>query len=78
MGYRKPGLEEAQQAIRRCLGEIHSPYNDGYISMGCKHDLYVLKSWLEEEYARLPKFSDEKEWEQERLISKLRQEESKP
>lgn len=71
MGYRPPDLETAQQAIQHCLREIRGPYNDGWVSQACKRDLYMLKSWLEEEYASLPQFSDEKDWEQERLINIL-------
>ena len=71
MGYRAPDLESAHQAIQHCLREISSPYNDGYTSAYCKQDLYMLKSWLDEEYARLPKFVDEDKWEQERLINIL-------
>lgn len=74
MGFRKPDLDMARQAIGTCLGEIRSPYNDGWTSSACKHDLYVLKSWLDDEYNRLPKFSGEEKWEQERLIDVLKKE----
>jgi hypothetical protein len=33
----------------------------------------MLKSWLEDEYTKLPTFFEEKQWEQERLIQKLKQ-----
>jgi hypothetical protein len=72
MGFRKPDLELAQQAIRKSLGEIHSPYNDGWTSSSCKHELYVLKCWLEEEYSRLPNFVGEELWEQERVVDILK------
>ena len=72
MGFRKPNLDDAQSAIRRCLGEIHSPYNDGWTSSACKHDLYVLKCWLELEYSRLPTFQGEEKWEQEQLVQILK------
>ena len=72
MGFRKPDLETAQQAIRTCLGEIRSPYNDGWTSSACKRDLYMLKSWLDDEYKRLPTFVGEELWEQERLIGILK------
>jgi hypothetical protein len=72
MGFRKPDLETAQQAIQTCLGEIRSPYNDGWTSSACKHDLYMLKSWLDDEYKRLPTFAGEQQWEHERLISILK------
>ena len=72
MGFRKLNLDTAQEAIRTCLVEIHSPYNDGWTSSACKHDLYVLKSWLEDEYAKLPTFTGEDAWEQERVVEILK------
>ena len=71
MGFIKPDLDLARRVIQSCLGQIRSPYNDGFTGSACKHDLYLLKSWLDEEYVRLPKFSDEDTWEQERLINIL-------
>jgi hypothetical protein len=56
------------------MAEVKSPYNDGWTSSACKHDLYLLKSWLDDEYQRLPKFVGEEKWEQERLISILKKE----
>jgi hypothetical protein len=72
MGFRKPDIESAYSAIRTSLGEIHSPYNDGWTSSSCKHELYVLKCWLEEEYSQLPKFVGEEQWEQERVVDILK------
>jgi hypothetical protein len=72
MGFRKPNLDEASWAIRRSLSEIHSPFNDGYTQMGCKQELYMLKCWLEDEYNKLPTFTGEEKWEQERLIQVLK------
>jgi len=76
MGFRKPDLGSAQAAIGACLVEIRSPYNDGWTASACKHDLYLLKSWLDDQYARLPKFAGEEKWEQELLIQKLKQKEN--
>lgn len=73
MGFRHPDLSDARMAIMRSLGEITSSYNDGYVSQACKKDLYMLKCWLEERYDQLPTFSDERGWEQERIINKLKQ-----
>ena len=73
MGFRKPDLTEAGWAIRRSLAEIHSPFNDGFIQIDCKKDLYQLKCWLEDEYSKLPTFAGEEKWEQERLIQVLSQ-----
>ena len=72
IGFQKPNLDTARQAIRTCLVEIHSPYNDGWTSSACKHDLYMLKSWLEDEYMKLPTFVGEEAWEQERVIEILK------
>ena len=74
MGFQKPDLNMARLAIGTCLIEIHSPYNDGWTSAACKHDLYLLKCWLDDEYKKLPKFSDEPHWEQERLVNILKKE----
>ena len=72
MGFQKPDLGTARLAIGVCLTEIHSPYNDGYTSFACKHDLYLLKCWLDDQYQRLPKFQGEEQWEQERVMQVLK------
>ena len=72
MGFHKPDLDPAYAVIRRSLGEIHSPYNDGFTTSCCKQDLYMLKCWLEDEYARLPTYNGEEQWEQERVIQILK------
>ena len=76
MGFRKPDLDEAARIISIGLREVSSPYNDGWTSAACKKELYQLKCWLEEEYARLPTFFEEKEWEQERIVQRLKQKEN--
>jgi hypothetical protein len=72
MGFKKPDIESAYSAIRTSLGEIHSPYNDGWTQSSCKQELHVLKCWLEDEYKKLPTFAGEEVWEQERLIKLLK------
>jgi hypothetical protein len=73
MGFRQPDINDAYSAIRKNLGEIHSPYNDGWTQSSCKQELYMLKCWLEDEYNRLPTFIGEELWEQERVIKILKQ-----
>ena len=73
MGFYKPDLLSAEQIIRKSLGEIHSPYNDGFTTSSCKQDLYLLKCWLEDEYNKLPTYHGEEKWEQDRLIKILKQ-----
>lgn len=72
MGFEKPNLLDAVAAIRSSLVEIQSPYNDGWTSAACKKELYQLKCWLDDEYAKLPKFFEETQWEQERLVNILK------
>jgi hypothetical protein len=72
MGFQKPDVALAYSSIRTSLVEIHSPYNDGYIQRDCKHELYMLKCWLEDEYCKLPSFVGEELWEQERLVEILK------
>ena len=72
MGFLKPNIESAYSVVRKSLVEIHSPYNDGWTSSSCKHELYMLKCWLEDEYKKLPTFAGEEEWEQQRLIEILK------
>jgi hypothetical protein len=72
MGFKKPTLENAYSAIRSSLGEIHSPYNDGWTASACKQELYVLKCWLEDEFKKLPTFVGEEKWEQDRLVEILK------
>jgi hypothetical protein len=72
MGFKKPDLASARQAVQTALIEIHSPYNDGWTQSSCKQELYMLKCWLEDEYKTLPTFVGEEKWEQERLIQVLK------
>ena len=72
MGFQKPDLNVARMAIGVCLVEIRSPYNDGWTSEACKRELYLLKSWLDDEYAKLPRFSEEEQWEKERMWNRLK------
>lgn len=74
MGFRKPDVETAYSVVRTLATETASPYNDGFTSLYCKRDLYMLKCFINDTYERLPKFEEEAEWEQERIIQKLKQE----
>ena len=72
MGFRQPNLTSARLEIGKCLGEIRSPYNDGWNQMSCKEELYMLKCWLEAEYKELPTFVGEERWEQNRILEILK------
>jgi hypothetical protein len=72
MGFQKPDIDSVYSIVRTSLGEIYSPYNDGWTSSSCKQELYLLKCWLEDEYNKLPTFTGEELWEQERLVELLK------
>jgi hypothetical protein len=72
MGFRKPDPDSAYSAIRKYIWEIRSPNNDGFTASDCKHELYMLKCWLEDEYAKLPTFVGEEQWEQDRIVEILK------
>lgn len=72
MGFRKPDLEPAYRSIRDSVREISWPGNDGFTGSHCKHELYMLKCWLEDQYAALPQYADEDKWEQERIVQILK------
>ena len=73
MGFYKPDAGRAQLAVRQIIEEIHSPYRDGFTQSACKHDLYMLKCWLDQEYSKLPTYAGEERWEQERIVEILKQ-----
>jgi len=72
MGFAKPDIESVYSVIRKSLGEIHSPYNDGWSQRSCKEELYMLKCWLEIAYKDLPTFAGEEQWEQNRILEILK------
>ena len=46
------------------------PHSDGFTQCIYKHDLFVLKCFIEDEYKRCPDFpQQEAEWEQEKAYS---------
>ena len=64
---------EVVSAIRHLAREASSPYTDGFTACSFKHDLYILKCFIEDEYKRCPDFLEqEKEWEQVRLLEILK------
>ena len=64
---------DAAREIRRLYSYASNPQNDGFTQCTCKHRLYLLKCLIEDLYKDLPEFpSQEKEWEQERLIQLLK------
>ena len=69
-------VAEIFRQLRSIASQVRSPYNDGFTSSCCKHDLYRVKCFIEDLYTDLPKFSDESKWEQERMLELLKRKES--
>lgn len=64
-------LVDVMTQLRYLMAEIRSPYNDGFTAAHCKHELYQLKCYIEDQYQDLPSFYEEREWEQQTIIQKL-------
>lgn len=67
-----PDLADAYQAIRCCLTKILNRDTPISTSQDCKHELFMLKSWLDDRYGDLPRFPEEDVWEQQRTIDILK------
>ena len=64
---------EVISSIRKLAVEASSPYADGFTACSYKHELYVLKCFIEDLYEGCPEFPEqEKEWEQIRLMEILK------
>ena len=64
---------EVVSAIRHLAQEASSPYSDGFTQCSYKHDLYILKCYIEDVYKSCPEFpQQEAEWEKTRLMEILK------
>ena len=64
---------EVVKAIRQLAVYASSPYSDGFSACAYKHDLYILKCFIEDQYNSCPEFPEqEREWEQVRLMEILK------
>ena len=64
---------DAAREIRKLYSYATDSRNDGFTQCTCKHRLFLLKCLIEDLYNKCPEFpSQEKEWEQERLIQLLK------
>ena len=65
--------QEVINSIRKLAADASSPYSDGFSACAFKHELYVLKCFIEDQYDRCPDFpQQEAEWEQVRLMEILK------
>ena len=64
---------EVVSTIRKLAREASSPYADGFTACSYKHDLYILKCFIDDQYNLCPAFPEqEREWEQGRLMELLK------
>ena len=63
---------DIQLSVESIAEYCKSPYTDGWTARSCKKELFLLRCYLEDVYAKLPKFVDEQAWEQERLMEILK------
>ena len=64
---------EVISTIRKLVRLASDPQSDGFTQCTYKHDLFVLKCLIEDEYKRCPTFpQQESEWEKERLMEILK------
>ena len=64
---------EVVSTVRKLAQMASDPTSDGFTQCTYKHDLYVLKCFIEDEYKRCPEFpQQEAEWEQARLMEILK------
>lgn len=64
---------EIINSIRKLASMASDPRSDGFTQCTYKHDLYVLKCYIEDLYNSCPEFpQQEREWEQIRLMEILK------
>ena len=64
---------EVVSAIRKLACLANDPRSDGFTACTYKHDLYILKCFIEDMYKSCPNFpQQEAEWEQVRLMEILK------
>ena len=72
MGFRAPmDYNSVHHQIYLAGVELHSPYNDGYVTFEIKKDLYKIKWLLDEIMADAPKYSGEEEFVKEHDQKKM-------
>jgi hypothetical protein len=57
--------------LRELAIRCKSPYEDGFNAADAKRQIWQMKCWIEDIYANLPTFDEEKDWEKERIFDKL-------
>ena len=61
--------EHIKQLVQECTSNNKKSRGTG---VGYKKQIYQMKCWIDEVYAILPVFEEEKNWEKERIFNKLK------
>jgi hypothetical protein len=73
MGFKQGwDVNDIASQLHRLGLEASSPYNDGWTASRCKHELFQLKCLIDDIYRKLPTFTNEDEWEKERVSELLK------
>lgn len=62
MGFKSPDVETALTILFRAIGEVNSPYNDGFTAFEIKKKLHTVKFALDYELRRAATFAGEEEF----------------
>lgn len=71
-------VEDIATQIHALSAELNSPYNDGFTAWGCKQDLLIIQTLINDALKDAPEFGDlETDWlkeqEQKRIIKILKE-----
>ena len=64
-------LSVVYSSVHHITAKISSS-GDDLTRSRCKQELYHLQCWLNDEYKKLPVFTGEEKWEQDRIVKILK------
>jgi hypothetical protein len=63
-------IDNIVSQLHSCNHAMTDPRMDGFVTWGCKQDLYTVKFIIDEMLANSPTYAGEKEWLEERAKEK--------
>jgi hypothetical protein len=63
-------VENVVNQLRSCSYAMSDPMMDGFVTWGCKQDLYNIKFILDDIIENAPTYAGEQEWLEERAKEK--------
>lgn len=64
-------IKEVENQLQRIYYACTDPRMDGFVTWGCKQDLYRVKFLVDEMLTRCPNYSVEAEWLREQEAEKI-------